>query len=955
MSLSQLQSLGNTPKFDDPFMLPSNSTFPTELGAALDFCRYVYGLNPVYVATTNRVFAYFMTELVFQGRDVGDSEQRKVLKDTLMHDINIMGILQQDGIEWACFSGDTPVQTEEGVFNIRDLEGRTVNALGQDGVFREAEFKCFGEQNLYEVEFSDGTKVKATANHEWIVKNCSGKLTRTTTDKLNLKYKVPRAAAASRPEKNADYTVGVRHGFIYGDGTTVNQSKNTQQSRAQFFGDKDKALYPFFEDHHNPIRERTDKPYEMHYQSGHPPEFKQLPSPTESRSYWYGFVCGFLAADGAVDNRDGSVVLCQCNPAVLHAIQAQAPRIGMHAGSMWGPILRGPRIIDGREVGESTMHHLHLLRNFMEEGDFIIHEHRNRFIKHSKENASYGKFIGIAAVRNLNVTEPVYCGTEMETHTLSVGSGVVTGNCYGNSFQVMNRPFDRYLAFPVGDNGKVSHIAISTIPQQYVSFNINTLTYKVPQVVGSKMPKGTPIEKLPLINVAFADKPSTDISRLTFTNLDARFVTLDKSHFSTKTSVTYSFPGEVRARVKAGNLMEVNNMSINMLKAIKQDGNYRYHDDEVYHFKNPTVSGLSNAGWGIPSTILHYRNIHQLQVYRKIDESIGLDYLTPFRVFTPELSTSTGDATLRLLMSPWKSEITKMVAKRRVDKFAMHALPYPVKYEEFGADGKSYAPHELIEYANQQLMDGLGYPQELLRGSLAVQQMPTAMRLFESSYQWMYHGLNQKVRWVARKVQEFLNQDVLEVDLSKPSQADNLEAQSVWMQLASGGEIPRRVAYKKFGITDAVAAAKERMEEDIEIQEAQEELGRAAERKKTEGSMAETVAAAQQEQQMAAAQQPQGAPPQGGGAPPQGGGGQAQGQLDYAPNGAENPLQIQQRAEDIAKQWLTMEEGPRRAEMRNAQAVNPTIHAAAKQKMEEMRSSAASQGRAGVADMIQGG
>jgi len=83
-----------------------------------------------------------------------------------------------------------------------------------------------------------------------------------------------------------------------------------------------------------------------------------------------------------------------------------------------------------------------------------------------------------------------------------------------------------------------------------------------------------------------------------------------------------------------------------------------------------------------------------------------------------------------------------------------------------------------------------------------------------------------------------------------------------------------------------------------------------------------------------------------GGMPPQGGG------MDYAPNGADDPLQLQQRAQEAAQQWLQMDESARRKEMAKAKATNPTLHAAAKQAMEEMRSQAASQGRAQVADMI---
>jgi len=41
-----------------------------------------------------------------------------------------------------------------------------------------------------------------------------------------------------------------------------------------------------------------------------------------------------------------------------------------------------------------------------------------------------------------------------------------------------------------------------------------------------------------------------------------------------------------------------------------------------YHFKAPTISGMNSKGWGILETLLNYRVLHQLQVYRKIDEQV---------------------------------------------------------------------------------------------------------------------------------------------------------------------------------------------------------------------------------------------------------------------------------------------------------------------------------------------
>src|SRR5690554_3123406 len=54
-----------------------------------------------------------------------------------------------------CLSGDTIVQTKDGAVPIRELSG-LVEVFSMDGKVRWAEFKSYGEQELFEVELENG-------------------------------------------------------------------------------------------------------------------------------------------------------------------------------------------------------------------------------------------------------------------------------------------------------------------------------------------------------------------------------------------------------------------------------------------------------------------------------------------------------------------------------------------------------------------------------------------------------------------------------------------------------------------------------------------------------------------------------------------------------------------------------------------------------------------------------
>ena len=366
-----------------------------------------------------------------------------------------------------------------------------------------------------------------------------------------------------------------------------------------------------------------------------------------------------------------------------------------------------------------------------------------------------------------------------------------------------------------------------------------------------------------------------------------------------------------------------------MLQAIKNGQDYLFDSDTIFHLKSPTISGITNQGWGLPGTIANFRNIHQLQVYRKIDEAVGLDYMLPFRLFSPAQDGKVNDALDRLVMPTWTSNIKRIIDSRRRDKFAMHSLPFPVNYQEFGAEGKQLAPKDLIEYQTGALLDGMGFPQELFKGTLQYVQVPTAMRLFENTFMFMHTEFNQFCQWVVRRVNTYLGQEPITVRLQRPAMADDLERRQLILQMVSVGEISRETGFEFLGIDDVAGEIKKRTEEDAQKQRIQAKAQAELQREMETGSITSEQAQAQP--------QGQGGSLPGSGPPPsaQGGGG-----------GPVTPMDVQRDAQELAQYWMSIPStGERSKAMQSVATAKPDLYALAKEMMEQARRQGASQGR----------
>lgn len=315
-----------------------------------------------------------------------------------------------------CVSGDTLVHTEEGLVPARDLAGRELPTLSQGGVYRMARWDCYGEQELFRVVFANGDEIEATARHEWVVGGRSGRRV-TTLDLVG--ENVPLQHRASFVYDEESYREGVRHGLIYGDGA-LNGPRT--RSFLRQFGDSQNLVTRFFDEHYTPEWEQMPSGG-VTVTSGHPADWKSLPSGDEGPSYIRGFIAGVVAADGHV-NKLGGVVLHQSDPQALAAVRRLAASVGLPATS-----IRRERELNPWTGEPAPNYCLTFVKaGFWDEHMVLKDNHRANMFGSPEPRKQ--TTMRVVAVERTGRVEPVYCCQEPETHTWVAGPGYLTGNCW---------------------------------------------------------------------------------------------------------------------------------------------------------------------------------------------------------------------------------------------------------------------------------------------------------------------------------------------------------------------------------------------------------------------------------------------------------------------------------------------------------------------------------------------
>lgn len=876
---------------------------PTNLGDAFRLCEFLYLNFPTYRKGSERVVDYFLTDLKLSN---GDDKERRKFEEVMRDDVKAMSALREVGINFMCFHRDTKVVTRNGTVPIASLTGQTVDVLSKDGVYRPAEFKSYGRQKLLKVTLKDGQEILATPEHNWEVKNSTGHHVEVTTEDLvPNSHRIPRCVAP-RPEKNEEYMEGVRHGFIYGDGGSYGGATDgvpdpRKFSHAVFFGPKNAALLPYFEGHGNEKVPHKAPQTEMECwrQSGFPGRYRALPEVDRSASYWYGFLSGFLAADGSVDTY-GCALLTQKDPEVLEAIAQQLPRIGMVPSMVRGqrrktsfPNNSGPSRFRSYD---SWIHMVTLLKQFMQPDDFIIPDHREKFEKNWNPGSKYGQYVGIKSVEETGMVDEVFCCEEMETHRFVIGRGVLVANCYGNAIVSPHFPFLRNLKC------RTCHSSINikkiggSFTMDWKTGDFHAFCHKCNQTKAHRV-------------VDYSRMAPKDIRLVSW---DPKRVQIETNMITGDSQYWYDIPDYVKREVRGGNPFFLATMPKPFLDCIRGGKKFLFNPESIFHIKESKLAGLDLRGWGVPSVLTGFRNFFRLQMLHRQDEKLMLDYITPMRMLSPKTAGYTeGNTIVNSSMKNWMGNIEEMIQRHRMDGANWNLIPFPVEYQAIGGEGRQLSPKDLIEHEEDRLLNARGVPPEFYRASLTLQAAPVALRLFERCWSSLVNGQNDLLQWWSKSIAHYLRSGEYNVELSSVTIVDDIDSK-VWRLQAMASELlSKETALTPMGI------------------DSREEYEKLLEQQKFEARKTEE---AQREMEMASISLDSSE------------GGEEEGSAAGAQGGT-TPEGLNAQADQMARELLTLPEGDRHRQLSSIRQTNDTLHALVLKKMDQLRSQARSMGQ----------
>ena len=216
----------------------------------------------------------------------------------------------------------------------------------------------------------------------------------------------------------------------------------------------------------------------------------------------------------------------------------------------------------------------------------------------------------------------------------------------------------------------------------------------------------------------------------------------------------YSVSKMLRQQVTSGEKEILESLPLLFIQAVKKNRLIKLVNKNVFHLKKPTLAE-KDMGWGKPLIQPVIKELYYMATLRKAQEAIAQEHIVPFDFLYPTPNAQM-DPFVHSDLGNWKNRVEEAITKHRRDPNYKAVLPVPVGFGRIGGDGKMLMLTPELNNLTQQIVGGMGIPQEFIFGGLNWTGSSVTLRSLQNDFLHNQTQLLELTKWISEKVSVFL-------------------------------------------------------------------------------------------------------------------------------------------------------------------------------------------------------
>lgn len=293
------------------------------------------------------------------------------------------------------------------------------------------------------------------------------------------------------------------------------------------------------------------------------------------------------------------------------------------------------------------------------------------------------------------------------------------------------------------------------------------------------------------------DKPVRDAARINLVRWNPQNIDILHNEVSGSSRYYYNPSTTLINLVKKNKKEVIAELPIKFIEAILKEKAVELHSQNVLHTRRVGLAD-EDQGWGKPLLLPALKDAFQLQILRKANEAISLQHIVPMTVLFPEAHPNL-DVFKHINMQKWRERVEEEVMKWRDDINHIPIMPIPIGKQQIYGEGKLLLVTPEARAIAEQMVTGMGVPQEFLFGGLQYSGSSVSLRMLENQMLRHIEMIRRVLRFVQVKLRRFLRWPDIQVKFKDFKMADDAAIKQLAADLMGQNKISAKSFLPELG------------------------------------------------------------------------------------------------------------------------------------------------------------
>lgn len=351
-------------------------------------------------------------------------------------------------------------------------------------------------------------------------------------------------------------------------------------------------------------------------------------------------------------------------------------------------------------------------------------------------------------------------------------------NAMGNSITSLYFPFQRWL--------KCRSCNKSNLLDNFKEWTFKDLKWK-----GICIDCGDPGE-FDAVDKYIRDLRKVNLIRWSIENVDIKF-----NEVTGRSWYYYTIPQKVRKAIISNDKQIIAETPLSFIQAVKEDKAIELATENVFHMKQVTLAE-EDQGYGKPIILSAMRDAFYLQILRKANEAIAFQYIVPLTVLFPEGNAS-ADPYRHVNLAEWRSRVEEEILKWKDDQNYIPIMPIPLGAKEIFGNAKALMVTPEIRAVTEQIITGMGVPQEFVFGGMQWTGSHVSLRMIENQLLRHREQMTRMLNFVIDRISRFFKLTKIDIKFADFKMADDIQLKQMLGNLVSAQKLSLQSYIQEFG------------------------------------------------------------------------------------------------------------------------------------------------------------